>query len=333
MNEPQPEMPQFEPQPGSAEIDHEPPAAGFLLRAGAFMLDGFLIFLVQIAISLVFIVSGVGVTLGKLLGLLIPITYYTLTTVRLQGQTPGKRVAGIAVCRMDGTLLGYPRAAGRYLAYFLSSLPAGLGFLAAAFTDKKRALHDFVCDTRVVTVSEIGMGRKALLCVLPALALLIPVLLFVALMANPSLRSALLAARSGSSGGVSGVEPGGGLGELALKAQEGSAKANLGALRSALAIHYGDTEGQYPKDLSELVPKTLREMPELKLADHPPTGEVTAYGNEACVAGGSGGQIEGSRLQDSGKWGYVNDPNSPCWGSLFVDCTHADSSGKSWFSY
>ena len=44
----------------------------------------------------------------------------------------------------------YGRATGRYFAHFLSSFTLGIGYLIAAFDNEKRALHDHVCDTRVV---------------------------------------------------------------------------------------------------------------------------------------------------------------------------------------
>ena len=40
--------------------------------------------------------------------------------------------------------------------------------------------------------------------------------------------------------------------ELIRKSGEGSSKGNLGALRSALSIYYGDMEGQYPATLNGL---------------------------------------------------------------------------------
>src|SRR5436190_656992 len=39
---------------------------------------------------------------------------------------------------------------------------------------------------------------------------------------------------------------------LIRKSQEGSTKGNLGSLRSAISIYYGDMEGQYPGDLNSL---------------------------------------------------------------------------------
>ncbi|MCW8344273.1 RDD family protein, partial [Stenotrophomonas sp. SG1] len=38
----------------------------------------------------------------------------------------------------------------RYWAMLLSSFTLGIGFLMAAFTERKQGLHDMICDTLVV---------------------------------------------------------------------------------------------------------------------------------------------------------------------------------------
>ncbi len=42
------------------------------------------------------------------------------------------------------------RAVGRFFAYLLSSITLCIGFVMAAFTERKQALHDIICDTLVV---------------------------------------------------------------------------------------------------------------------------------------------------------------------------------------
>lgn len=64
--------------------------------------------------------------------------------------TPGKLAIGIKVVRTDGETISFLRGFGRYWATLLSAVLLGIGYLMAAFTARKQALHDMVCDTLVV---------------------------------------------------------------------------------------------------------------------------------------------------------------------------------------
>jgi len=46
--------------------------------------------------------------------------------------------------------VSYGRAAGRYFAKMLSGIIMGIGYIMAGFDSQKRALHDMICDTRVI---------------------------------------------------------------------------------------------------------------------------------------------------------------------------------------
>jgi hypothetical protein len=39
------------------------------------------------------------------------------------------------------------------------------------------------------------------------------------------------------------------------------------------------------------------------------------------------------RVDDTGGWVYDNDPKDKTFGSLWVNCTHTTTKGKSWTSY
>ena len=66
------------------------------------------------------------------------------------GATVGKLMLGARVVRMDGSSLGYGRAALRFLAETLSWLTLGIGFLLIGFRSDRRALHDLLAGTQVV---------------------------------------------------------------------------------------------------------------------------------------------------------------------------------------
>ena len=64
--------------------------------------------------------------------------------------TLGKRAMGLAVQGVDGRQLSFSRASIRWLGRLASGLLLGLGYVLAAFTDKRQALHDLLAGTVVV---------------------------------------------------------------------------------------------------------------------------------------------------------------------------------------
>jgi uncharacterized RDD family membrane protein YckC len=64
--------------------------------------------------------------------------------------TLGKMALGIVVTDLDGNRIGFGRATGRYFAKILSALILLIGFIMAAFTQKKQGLHDIIAGTLVV---------------------------------------------------------------------------------------------------------------------------------------------------------------------------------------
>jgi uncharacterized RDD family membrane protein YckC len=75
---------------------------------------------------------------------------YFIYFIGKDGQTPGKKLCKIRVVNADGTQVSYAKAAGRFFGYMLSWIILGIGFLMAAWDDETRALHDRLCDTRVI---------------------------------------------------------------------------------------------------------------------------------------------------------------------------------------
>lgn len=109
---------------------------------------------------------------------------------------------------------------------------------------------------------------------------------------------------------------------LIRKANEGSSKGNLGALRSSLSIYYSDMDGQYPSDLGALTVggKYLQAFPVAKVPNY--------HADATTVAAWNGGLGD-----DSGGWAYDAAPGDPQQGSVLVNCLHTDSRGVLWTSY
>ncbi len=111
--------------------------------------------------------------------------------------------------------------------------------------------------------------------------------------------------------------------ELIRKSSEGASRGNLGAIRSAMSIYYGDMEGQYPADPASLTlsGKYLGTIPPAKTPNYHTDSSLITLGSQA------GG------WQDVGGWIYDSAPGDQSYGSIFVACTHTDTKGSYWTSY
>jgi uncharacterized RDD family membrane protein YckC len=87
--------------------------------------------------------------LSGFLSLVIQVLYDSWFLVN-RGATPGKMIFGLQVLRPDGTRLTWGRAVGRVFARLLSYFTFCIGFIVAGIDSQKRALHDFIVDSRVL---------------------------------------------------------------------------------------------------------------------------------------------------------------------------------------
>jgi len=87
--------------------------------------------------------------LSALFGMVLGCTYETFFIVKF-GATPGKMAVGVKVVRPDGSGIQVGRAIGRYFSKMLSAMILYIGYITAGFDSQKRALHDMICDTRVI---------------------------------------------------------------------------------------------------------------------------------------------------------------------------------------
>jgi uncharacterized RDD family membrane protein YckC len=75
---------------------------------------------------------------------------YEVFFLSTRGATPGKMIFGLKVIRADGGPITPALAVGRRFAVWLSDLTLLIGFIIAGFDPEKRALHDHICQTRVI---------------------------------------------------------------------------------------------------------------------------------------------------------------------------------------
>jgi uncharacterized RDD family membrane protein YckC len=133
-----------------------PRPAGFWMRAVALAIDLMVFVLVQASFgALATLLLGAaaeadgGSPPAVFLFTLLFTAAYTTVLHAIAGQTIGKSLVGIRVVGMDGALLTPGTALLRYLAYYVSAIPLGFGFLVAALRRDKRALHDLIAGSRV----------------------------------------------------------------------------------------------------------------------------------------------------------------------------------------
>lgn len=86
-------------------------------------------------------------TVANLLYGIIFIIIFTATQFK---GSPGKLLCRIQVVNPDMTQIGIGKSIGRYFSYILSAIPLMIGFMLAGWTKDKKALHDMICNTRVV---------------------------------------------------------------------------------------------------------------------------------------------------------------------------------------
>ncbi|MGQ9591844.1 MAG: RDD family protein [Planctomycetota bacterium] len=104
-------------------------------------------------------VAGVGLggrldpslaaVLLQVLSTLVSLLYEALM-IGAYGATLGKMACGIKVVTARGSPVSYGRAFGRWFGKILSGLILWIGYIMVAFDEEKRALHDRLCDTRVI---------------------------------------------------------------------------------------------------------------------------------------------------------------------------------------
>lgn len=164
--------------------------AGFWKRFSALVIDYLVLMVISIPVFVVIaVVMGVSGTqpgtgfelLTNAFSLVLGWAYYCLQESSRAMGTLGKRARGLKVVRTDGSRISLARATGRYFAKIPSALILCIGFLMAAFTERKQGLHDMLADTLVISENPEKAQLDVIDFLLIALGLLAPVLIIAAI--------------------------------------------------------------------------------------------------------------------------------------------------------
>jgi len=109
--------------------------------------------------------------------------------------------------------------------------------------------------------------------------------------------------------------------DLIRKSKEGSTKGNIGAVKGALAVYYGENEGSYPTDNLASLTSGGKYIQNIPFSDIPSYHAKAATVNTATA------------VNDAGAWMYNNVATDAGWGNIFVNCTHTDTKGTAWDTY
>ncbi len=134
------------------------PYGGFWVRLAAHVVDGFIIGfgVFVIAFVLGFAAAMLGGGGGEAVSIVITLImlllgqlYHAYFVSSPKMATPGKRLCGLYVTDVEGHRLSFGRALWRNVAALFSYLTLYIGFIMAAFTERKQALHDKIAGTLV----------------------------------------------------------------------------------------------------------------------------------------------------------------------------------------
>lgn len=153
--------------------------AGFWMRFGAYIIDYFVVQVLQSFVVLPFlaflgfslatqgfdfdfnameeeeviamVMAGISAISSLILiTVAIQVLYYSIMESSKYQGTLGKMALGIVVTDLNGNPVDFPKALLRNLAKIVSGMLFAIGYIIAGFTEKKQALHDIIASALVV---------------------------------------------------------------------------------------------------------------------------------------------------------------------------------------
>jgi uncharacterized RDD family membrane protein YckC len=133
---------------------YSPAYAGFWLRFAAYLIDNILVFVVWSVLATAVVLMDPGDLRAFLniapVGWALAWAYFALCESSPLRGTVGKHALGLYVGDVHGDPISFGRASARYWLKILSSVILMVGWIMAAFTPRKQALHDVLARTLVL---------------------------------------------------------------------------------------------------------------------------------------------------------------------------------------
>jgi uncharacterized RDD family membrane protein YckC len=124
--------------------------AGFWIRFLAILIDGVILFVINLILAAVLNSSTTGRSgIQTLLGLIYYV-YFWSSASPWPGQTVGNKLLNIRVIKTDGSDLSIVVALIRYVGLVVSILVIFIGVIWAAFDPNKQGWHDKIAGTYVI---------------------------------------------------------------------------------------------------------------------------------------------------------------------------------------
>lgn len=132
--------------------------------------------------------------------------------------------------------------------------------------------------------------------------------------------------------------------DLVTKSKEAAVKGNLGAVRSAVSIYYGDSEGVHPANLFTGLTAANRYMPSVagisslgkfEIPSH--SGNIGhsggVYSNASAANAVVVGATPAAATDATGPLLYLNVNTNNLIGEVYINCTHTDTKTQIWTGY
>jgi uncharacterized RDD family membrane protein YckC len=127
--------------------------AGFWIRFLAILIDGVILFVINLILAGILNSSTTGRSgIQTLLGLIYYV-YFWSSNSPWPGQTIGNKLLNIRVIKTDGSDLSLVVALIRYVGLVVSILVIFIGVIWAAFDPNKQGWHDKIAGTYVIKTS------------------------------------------------------------------------------------------------------------------------------------------------------------------------------------